>query len=50
MVFFIHTAPLTNPGTMISSLGEFEALKIALATVSGLSDVGEYLGIFLNEG
>ena len=49
-VFFIHTAPRTIDGTMISSLEEFAALKIAFATVLELSDVDEYFGIFSNEG
>jgi len=48
-VFFIHTAPRTTDGTMISSLGEFDAFKIVFATVLELSDIGEYFGIFSNE-
>ena len=49
-VVFIQTAPLTNPGTIISNLGELDARTIAFATVSGLRDVVEYFGIFLNDG
>lgn len=44
-----HTAPRTNDGTMISSLGEEDAFTTALATVFGLSDV-EYFGIDLKDG
>ena len=39
-VFFIHTAPLTTDGTIISNLGEFAAFRIAFATVLELSEVG----------
>ena len=49
-VCFIHTAPLTIEGTMISNLLEFDAFTIAFATVFGSNDVGEYFGIFSNEG
>ena len=45
-----HTAPRTTDGTIISNLGEFEAFKIAFATVFELSEVGEYFGIFSKEG
>jgi len=48
-VCFNHTAPLTNDGTIISSLGEEDAFTITFATVFELSDVGEYFGIDLNE-
>ena len=46
---FIHIAPRTTEGTTISNLEEFAALIIDFATVLGLSDVGEYFGIFLND-
>ena len=49
IVCFNHTAPLTNGGIIISSLGEVDALTIAFATVFELSDIGEYFGIDLNE-
>jgi hypothetical protein len=48
-VCFIHTAPLTADGTIISNLEELAALKIAWATVLELSDVGEYFGILAKE-
>jgi len=48
-VCFNHTAPLTNDGTIISSLGEEDAFTIVFATVFELSDVGEYFGLDLNE-
>jgi hypothetical protein len=35
---------------MISSLDEFAAFRIALATVLEFSDVGEYFGIFSKDG
>ena len=44
-VFFIHIAPRTTEGTIISSRGEYAALKIAFATVLSLRDMGEYFGI-----
>ena len=50
IVCFSHTAPRTYEGTMISSLGEVDALTTALATVFALSDVGEYFGIELKDG
>ena len=43
---FNHTAILTTDGVIISSLDEFAAFTIALATVLELRDVGEYFGIF----
>ena len=49
-VLFNQTAILTTEGTIISNLGELDAFKIAFATVSALSDVGEYFGIFENDG
>ena len=42
-VLFIHTAPLTTDGTMISNLEEFAAFRIAFATVLELNDVEEKL-------
>jgi len=39
-----HNATLTNDGTIISSLGEDEALTIALATALELRDIDEYFG------
>ena len=41
---------VTTDGTMISNLREFAAFRTAFATVFGSSDVGEYFGIFSNEG
>ena len=49
-VFFVHTAPRTTEGTIISNLGELEAFKIAFATDLELRDIREYFGIFSKEG
>ena len=49
-VFFIHTAPRTTDGTIISNLEEFDAFRIAFATVFELREVGENFGIFSNDG
>ena len=47
---FAQTATLTNGGTMISSLGEEDALTTALATALELIEIGEYCGIELKDG
>ena len=49
MVCFSQTPTRTIPGTMISSLEDSDADKIAFATVFGSSEVGEYFGIFAKD-